>query len=74
MSTGKNNKSFSPCLGNSTEIEPRRPFSVNRSQKRWYFETVLEHSQFVLEHKWHIAKGDTNFGEEKRTRDHQADR
>ena len=51
MSTGKNNKSFSPCLGNSTEIEPRRPFSVDRSQKRWYFETVLEHSQFVLEHK-----------------------
>lgn len=51
MSTGKNNKSFFFSLGNSTEMKPSRPFSVDRVQKRWYFETVLEHSQFVLEHK-----------------------
>ncbi len=51
MSIGKNNKSFSSRLGNSTEMKLARPFSVDRVQKRWYFETVLEHSQFVLEHK-----------------------
>ncbi len=51
MSTGKNNKSFFSSLGNSTEMKPSRPFSVDRVQKRWYFESVLEHSQFVLEHK-----------------------